>query len=279
MFAEVLLCLEPSRADILLVRRGKKSKVQVYLLKGLWELLGRYTILEYKSPVRSSFRRGDLIRLVSYGAQYHSRYLKKLVNSDELTLVLVVASLTPTLIGEIEQMGWTLEPLSKGYARVQGVMYACYIVVIDDVCQEERNDLLRAFSHHPVEDPEARSWISCWMKEQNMQPIRHPNRLERAAMRRDFIKRFPPDERLEGMLPQTMLRRISTEKLVVNLPIEMLRALSTKYIKTLPEDVQLKIQARFEKDDERQRRAQARAAAKSVRKVAPPTIRRSRTVA
>lgn len=280
VFAEVLLSIEPSRADILLLRRGKMTTTKRggRLLKRLWPLLGRYTILEYKSPVRSSFRKGDLIRLVGYGAQYHSRHLKNLVNSDELTLVLVVASLTPTLLGEIERMRWTLEPLCKGYARVKGVMYVCYVVIINDVCQEERNDLLRAFSHHPVEDSQVRSWISSWMKEQNMQPIRHPNRLERAAMRRDFIKRFPLEERLEGVLPQTFLRRISTEKLVVNLPIDMLRALSAKYIKRLPEEVQIKIQARLDKDEERQLRAQRKAAAKPARKVAPPTTRRSRNV-
>lgn len=274
VLVEVLLGLEPSRADILILRRGKKIRRGEHLLQRLWPLLGQYTVLEYKSPVRSSFRRGDLIRLISYGAQYHSRHVKHLINSDELTLVLVVASLTPTLFGEIERMGWTLERMEGGYARVKGVMYPCYVVVIDEVCQEERSDLLRAFSHHPVKDPRVRSSISQWMKEQNMRP----SRSKLAQGNRELIKLILLDKKSEGRLPQALLDVVPREELVLNLPIDVLRALSGEYLQTLAEDVQLKIQARLTREA-RKERAAAKRAAKETTIVAPPTTRRSRRAA
>jgi len=58
--------------------------------------------------------------------------------------------------------------MEGGYARIKGVMYPCYVVIINEVCQEERDDLLRAFSHHPVEDPKSWSSTSDWMKGKNM---------------------------------------------------------------------------------------------------------------
>jgi hypothetical protein len=176
---EVWLLLEPPRADVLILRRGKKPARDAKALRRLWLLLGAVTILEYKSPLRSSFRRGDLVRLVGYGALYHARHRKNLDDCDELTLVLVVASLTRTLLEEIKRMGWTLEQLEGGYARILGVMYPCYVVVMDDVCQEERSELLRVFSHHPVKDAQVRSWMSYWMKEPQCSELDAPRRKKR----------------------------------------------------------------------------------------------------
>lgn len=89
-----------------------------------------------------------------------------------------------------------------------------FVVVIDDVCQEEQNELLRAFSHHPVEDPQVRSWISFWMKEQKMRRIRRPTREEVDQIMRDLVKRLPTEERLEGLAPKTLIDRIPSDKLV-----------------------------------------------------------------
>jgi hypothetical protein len=63
-------------------------------------LLGLVTILEYKSPVRGSFRPGDLIRLWSYGAVYDAAHLKELPGPSDLTLTLVVPSPREPRAGE-----------------------------------------------------------------------------------------------------------------------------------------------------------------------------------
>lgn len=51
---------------------------------------------------------GDLLRLVGYGVLYETAHLDEVPEREDLTLVLVVASVTPTLHKEIERKGWTL---------------------------------------------------------------------------------------------------------------------------------------------------------------------------
>jgi len=274
VLVEVLLSLEPSKADIVILRRGKKARRQGHLLQRLWPLLGQYTVLEYKSPVRSSFRRGDLIRLISYGTQYHSRHAKNLFNPDELTLVLVVASLTPTLFGEIERMGWTLEPMEGGYARIKGVMYPCYVVVINEVCQEERDDYLRAFSHHPVEDPEVLSFMSSWMKEKNMQlPRRRRLNLNDPKDRSELLRRMFEDSRLVEF-------EVERENLLLRMPIDMLGALATTdYLKTLSPDVRRNVQERLKEEGILVRNTKKKGGGKETKKVSPHPTRRSRKAA
>ena len=64
---EHMLSKRPRRADMLLIRRAGTDATGARVLRGLWPLLGEVTLLEVKSPSRG-FRRGDLLRVVSYGA-------------------------------------------------------------------------------------------------------------------------------------------------------------------------------------------------------------------
>jgi hypothetical protein len=59
---------------------------------------------------------------VGYGVLYHTAHLDELPEREDLTLVLVVGSVTPTLLQEIERMGSTLTPLDGGYARIEGLI-------------------------------------------------------------------------------------------------------------------------------------------------------------
>jgi len=259
---EVWLSLDPLRADILILRRGKNGENAApmpdgSLFRRLWPLLGTHTILEFKSPVRSSFRRGDLVRLIGYGASYHSRHAKNLANPDELTLVLVVTRVTPCLIGEMERMGFTMEDLGGGYSRVHGVMYSCYIVVLDDVCQEERSDFLRAFTHRQVDDARVKSWISYWMKENPMRRIRRPTRAEARQMWKEFISVHPECRQLDDLTPKELMEQISQESLFLSLPLDILRGLSPSYVQTLPEGIQRQIQERLGQEKPRRRRSSA----------------------
>jgi hypothetical protein len=144
---EVPIALEPLRADLLLLRRVGEARrdEEANVLRGMWPLLRTDTIVEYKSPSRPP-RKGDLIRLVGCGALYHAAQIQagRLEDPADLTLVLAVASLTPTVTNELEQMGWTLVPLGAGYARIDGPMYAMYLVVIDEVAPAEHDDFLRS---------------------------------------------------------------------------------------------------------------------------------------
>ncbi len=61
-----------------------------------------------QEPGRLRFTPGDLRCLLGYGVLYETAHLDEVPGRDDLTLVLVVASITPTLRKEIEQKGWTL---------------------------------------------------------------------------------------------------------------------------------------------------------------------------
>ena len=126
------------------------------------------TVLEYKSPVDSAFRPGDLLRLVGYGVLYDTAHLDALPRREDLTLVLVVASVTPTLRDELERMGWTLTPLGGGYGRIDGAVYTTFVVITDEVTEAERDEYLRLFSHRPAEQGEATRWLRQWMRATRM---------------------------------------------------------------------------------------------------------------
>ena len=296
VFTEVALSVDPPRADFILLRRKTSTPRRALSFCGLWDRLGRVTVLEYKSPAKSSFRQGDLVRLLCYGTIYHARHPKKSLRCDELTLVLVVASITPTLLAEIAQMGWTLTPLGGGYFRVDGVMYPCYVAVIDDVCQEERDELLRLFSHLPVADEGTKAWLSQWMKDNNMKLPRKFTKTELKEFRRLAMKRFPIEDRLEGMTPEQRmgglaphermnglaphermnglapherLDGLTPEDVVANLPIEVLRGLSEPYVRSLPSGVQRKVRRRL-------REAEATSPATKPRRTAVKTTSTSR---
>jgi hypothetical protein len=57
--SEMRLSIEPQRADLLLLRRLglARDDGKARVLRGLWPLLGNVTILEFKSPINSSFRK------------------------------------------------------------------------------------------------------------------------------------------------------------------------------------------------------------------------------
>jgi hypothetical protein len=241
--SEVRLTIEPQRADILLLRRlgAARQDHKARVLRSLWPRLGLVTVLEYKSPVDSAFRPGDLRRLVGYGVLYHTAHLVELPEREDLTLVLVVASVTPTLLQEIERMGWTLTPLNGGYARIEGLMYTTHVVVIDEVTEAERDEYLRLFSHKPALPGEATQWLRQWMRETKM---KQPDMEELPGFEELFaksiakaIEKMPIEERLAGLAP---------EQVVLALPLELLRALPDEYIRSLPTEIQEQVRKRLQ---------------------------------
>jgi hypothetical protein len=268
--SEVRLTIEPQRADILLLRRIglERQDHKALVLRRLWPRLGRVTVLEYKSPVDSAFRRGDLLRLVGYGVLYHTAHLDELPEREDLTLVLVVASITPTLLQDIERMGWALTPLDDGYARIDGLMYTTHIVVIDEVTEAERDEYLRLFSHKPAFPGEATRWLRQWMRETKM---KQPDMEELPGFEELFQKSIKktleampleerlaglapeerlaglaPEERLAGLAPEERLAGLAPEQVVLALPLELLRALPEEYLRSLPAEIQEQARKRLQ---------------------------------
>jgi len=264
--SEVRLTIEPQRADILLLRRigVERQDDKALVLRRLWPRLGRVTVLEYKSPVDSAFRPGDLLRLVGYGVLYHTAHLDELQEREDFTLVLVVASVTPTLLQEIKHMGWTLTPLGGGYARIDGLMYATYVVIIDEVTEAERDEYLRLFSHRPASPGEATRWLRQWMRDTKM---KQPDIEELPGFEELFqktIEAMPLEKRLAGLAPEQLLAGLAPEQVLgayapeqrlaglapeqvlLALPMEMLRALPEEYLRSLPVEIQEQVRKRLQ---------------------------------
>jgi hypothetical protein len=259
--SEARLTIEPQRADLLLLRRIgiERQDHKALILRRLWPWLGLVTVLEYKSPVDSAFRPGDLLRLVGYGVLYHTAHLNELPEREDLTLVLVVASVTPTLLQEIERMGWTLTPLDGGYARIEGLMYTTHVVVIDEVTEAERDEYLRLFSHKPALPGEATRWLRQWMRETKM---KQPDIEELPGFEELFaksiakaIQKMPLEERLEGLSPEQVIGAFAPEQVIgvfapeqviPALPLEVLRVLPDEYIRSLPAEIQERVRKRLQ---------------------------------
>lgn len=145
--SEVRLSIEPQRADVILLRRKGTENLDTCagVLRGLWPRLAQVAVLEYKSPVDYAFKPGDLIRLVVYGMLYELSHLDELPTRRDITLVLVVASITPTLLKELKRLEAQLVRLDGGYASIEGLGYTCVVAVIDDICETERDEYLRVF--------------------------------------------------------------------------------------------------------------------------------------
>ncbi len=235
---EVRLTIEPQRADMLLLRRigAEQQDEQARILRALWPRLGLVTVLEYKSPADSAFRPGDLLRLVGYGVLYDTAHLDALPKRDDLTLVLVVASLTPTLLAEIARMGWTLTPLGGGYGRIDGIVYTTFVVITDDVTETERDEYLRLFSHRPAEQGEATRWLSQFMRNTRMKQPHIEELPGYEELFQKLVEAMPLEKRLAGLAP---------EVLILALPVEVLRVLPAEYLSSLPGEVQEKIQKRL----------------------------------
>jgi hypothetical protein len=243
----VRLTIEPQRADMVLLRRigVERGDDQARVLRGLWPLLGLVTVLEYKSPVASSFRPGDLLRLVGYGVLYDTVHLDALPQRADLTLVLVVASVTPSLLKEIARMGWKLVPLGGGYGRIEGAVYATFVVMTNDVSQAELDEYLRLFSHRRAVQGEATRWLGQWMRDTKMKQPEVEELDDYDEMFQKLVEAMPIEKRLAGLAPEERVAGLAPEELVPVLPVEVLRLLPEEYLRSLPAAVQDQVQRRL----------------------------------
>lgn len=235
---EVRLTIEPQRADMLLLRRigAAPEDDKATVLRALWPRLGLVTVLEYKSPIDSSFRPGDLLRLWGYGVLYDTAHLDELRGPQDLTLALVVASITPTLRAEIARMGWTCSPLAGGYGRIYGAVYTIHLVVTDEVTEAERDEFLRLFSHRKSEQSDATRWLRQWMRDTRMKQQDIEELPGYEEMFQKLVEAMPLEKRLAGLAP---------EQLILALPVDALRALPEEYLRSLSPQAQEQIRQRL----------------------------------
>lgn len=243
LLSEFQLSLYPRRADLLVLRRSEQrhGHDQGRIMRALWPRLAQATIIEFKSPSRG-FRHSDLIRLYSYGSQYHADGMDIQSWAQDLSLVLATPRRTRALESDLDRMGWHLQELDDGYARIVGPWYTTFVVFTNHVAEAEHDDFLRIFSDRAVQTQEALHWLERWiiMKDHDVTEYEdHDELLDK------LLSSLPPQRRLAGIPPQERLAGIPPEQTVLALPDEVLRGLSDDYIRSLPEHVQSAIRKRL----------------------------------
>jgi len=268
VLSEVRLSIEPQRADILLIRRTDAEELDhlAQILRQLWKHIVNVAVLEFKSPRNYAFKKGDLLRLCIYGMLYDVNHLDELASRRAVTLVLVVASVTPTLREEVARLGAKLEMAKDGYGRIEGLMYSCILVVVDEVCEAERDEYLRLFSHHPWLTGATAEWMKQWLREAKMKGTNVEELPGYEEWFQQLVEAMPIEKRLAGLAPEQVLNLfapeqvldlfapeerlagLAPEQVVVGLPLEVLRVLPDDYIRTLAPDVQQKIRRRLQEE-------------------------------
>ncbi|WP_437321169.1 hypothetical protein [Sorangium sp. So ce385] len=172
--------------------------------------------------------------------------IDRLSSYRELTLVLVVASITRTLVRELDEMDWTLARLGGGYGRIDGAVYTTYLVVTDEVAEAEQDDFLRIFSHRPVLGPEARQWLRQWVrpaKEGTMQDVEEMEGDD--EMLQELLDSLPIERRLAGLTLEQRLAGLPPAYQLLALSDEVLHGFPDEYLRSLPAEVQDAIRRRI----------------------------------
>lgn len=243
---EHILSRRPRRADLLLLRRKHEARRdgEARILHRLWPQLADASIVEFKSP-HKGVRASDLLRLVSYGVQYHAEHLAEMASPAALTLVLVAPAITNALLDEIAHLGWRLEAGEDGYAVIVGAWYTTYAVFTNQAAATEHDDYLRIFSNRPVQTQEAKHWFWHWSGEMNtMQDARQREGYDEILQK--LLETLTPEERLAGLAPEELRAGLAPEERLVGLapeerlvgltPEEQILALSNEVLRGFPED-------------------------------------------
>ncbi|MBI5549070.1 MAG: hypothetical protein HY901_34735 [Deltaproteobacteria bacterium] len=259
--AEVPLSSDPLRVDVLLLRREgvERRDGEARILSGLWPLVEREALVEYKSPARP-FRRGDAYRLLSYGAQYEAEHIERLARG-ELALVLAVATRTSDLAREIARMGCRLESSSRGCDRIKGTPWPAWVVVLGELSEADHDDLLRCLATGKIQG-DALRW--CWShvygpaREMQMSQLEGYDELVKKMLAtltpkqrleglstEERLGGLSTEERLAGLSPEERLADLSPEERLLSLSDHLLRQLPESLVASLPEHVRQRIQARL----------------------------------
>jgi hypothetical protein len=260
---EVPLSEQPPRMDYLLLRKLPASvpDTSAETLRRLWAFLPQVSIVEYKSPGRA-YRTGDLDRLWSYVHAYHADLERRPAQRRDLCAVLVVPARTPSLDDDVEDMGLRWEDLRDGYWRVEGGIFALYVVEIDAVAEVEGDAVLGSLGTGKLVTPEARwFWMELVGTQEAGMSVQDLEGYD--EMLAKFIEKIPlairvgglspeerlaglpPEERLAGLPPEERLAGLDRDHQALALPHEVLRLLPEEYIRSLSGEVQREIRRRI----------------------------------
>jgi hypothetical protein len=260
---EVPLSEEPLRLDYLLLRKALDPPADDpgQTLRGLWPLLPRITVAEFKS-ISGPYRTGNLDRLWAYVHFFCADEKNGVEHRGDLGALLVVPRRTPTLDADAKAMGLTWSDLGNGYWQLKGGLFALYVVEIDAVAEREDDDLLRLFGHKPERTPEARRfWAEQVGTKEAMMAARELEGYDEVVQKflellspeerlaglapEQRLAGLAPEERLAGLAPEQRLAGLSPDQTFLALPDDVLRTLPEEYVASLPEPTREAIRKRL----------------------------------
>lgn len=200
---------------------------------------------------------------------------------DEVTLFLVVPSLNKALRDELAALRLALPPSVRGYHAVEGAPLPLVVVDLEAVAEHEADDFARTFAGRAPLLLATRRWMSqhlshgatmtlyatpdlegydvfvaqclaAFTPEERLAGLAPEERLAGLAPE-ERLAGLAPEERLAGLAPEEVAKVVPVEQRLVGLseaeqvlalPDHLLRALSEKYVDTLPQAVQATVRAR-----------------------------------
>jgi hypothetical protein len=245
--SEVQLSNEPPRIDYLFFRRvAEVSDDAPGTLRGLWPLLPRVSVVEYKSPGRA-YRAGDLDRLWGYVHTYWADQramprrradgtklapgmegASEVGERADLCAVLVVPARTPSLDADTEELTIAWEALGSGYWRMTGGKFALYVVELDVAGPAEGDDLLYSLGNGQVRAPEVRSfWMELLGSQEAGMSMQEMEGYDELMMKlldtlspEQVLSHYEPEQRLAGLPPEQRLAGLPPEQRLAGLPPE-----------------------------------------------------------
>jgi hypothetical protein len=150
-------------------------------------------------------------------------------------------------------MGWRLEPLGNGYARIAGPWYNTLVAFIDEVCEAEQDDYLRLFSRHSRQSREALRWLNThFLRMTSMDDLHElegydelierllstlpPADVLRHYKPEDVLHHYKPEDVLHHYKPEDVLHHYKPEQRLAGLPPEQRLAGLPPEQRLAPED-------------------------------------------
>jgi hypothetical protein len=149
---------------------------------------------------------------------------------------------------------------------VTGGKFARYVVELDVAGPAEGDDLLYSLGNGPVRAPGARSfWMELLGSQEagmSMQEMEGYDELVTKLLDtlppeqvlshygpEQRLAGLPPEQRLAGLLPERRLAGLDRDHQALALPLEVLRALSDEYLRSLSPEVQAELRRRLSHRD------------------------------
>jgi hypothetical protein len=161
--------------------------------------------------------------------------------------------------------------LGSGYLRVHDGLFTLYVIELDVAGPAEGDDLLHSFGHGTLRSPEAR-WF--WMElvgskeaAMNMQDMEGykelmdkmldtlpteqvlshyaPEQVLSHYAPEQVLSHYAPEQVLSHYAPEQRLAGLDRDHQALALPVEVLRLLPEKYLRSLAPDVEAEIRRRL----------------------------------